>query len=104
MDLIDAMFCPETNRVMKEDGAYLINTDDFTQRGFALSQEALDKIYGGNFQRLVGETPIPVQPRLIRKECRRIQLMLKIMSMIDKGMTPDPSVAKNALAFFHKKR
>lgn len=100
IDLIDALFCPDTDRVMKEDGAYLINTDDFVQRGFALSQEALEKIYGGNFRRFVGGDPAQVRPRLVKKECRRIRMMLKIMSMIDRGMTPDLSVAKDALAFF----
>ena len=104
MDLIDALFDPATDRVMREDGAYLVNTDDFTQHGFALSQEALDKIYGGNFLRFVGGEPIPVRPPLIRKECRRIIMMLKIMSMIDKGMTPDTTVAKRTLAYFKRKK
>lgn len=104
MDLIDGLFSAETNRVMKEDGAYLINTDDFTQRGFDLPPEALEKIYGGNFLRFTGAAPAPVKPRLVKKECRRILLMLKIMSLIDKGMVPDPSVAKNAIAFFKNKK
>ena len=104
MDLIDGLFDGGTNRVMKEDGAYLINTDDFTQRGFDLSPEILSKIYGGNFRTFVGGDPAPVNPRLVKKECRRIQLMLKIMSFIDRGLTPDTSVAKDAIAFFNKKR
>ena len=104
MDLIDGLFDPETDRVMKEDGAYLINTDDFTQRGFGLDPEILHKIYGGNFRTFVGGDPAPVKPRLVKKECRRICLMLKIMSFIDKGLTPDTSVAKDAIAFFNKKR
>lgn len=104
MDLIDGLFCGDTNRVMREDGAYLINTDDFTQRGFDLSPEIMAKIYGGNFRSFVGGDPAPVNPRLVKKECRRIRLMLKIMSFIDKGLTPDTSVAKDAIAFFNKKR
>ena len=104
MDLIDGLFNSETNRVMKEDGAYLITTDDFIQRGFDLSPEILSKIYGGNFRTFVGGGPTPVNPRLVKKECRRIRLMLKIMSFIDKGLTPDTTVAKNAIAFFNKKR
>ena len=104
MDLIDGLFSAATNRVMKEDGAYLINTDDFIQRGFDLSEEAIEKIYGGNFRAFVGGEPAPVKPRLVKKECRRIRLMLKIMSFIDKGLTPDTSVAKDAIAFFNKKR
>lgn len=104
MDLIDALFCEDTSRVCKEDGAYLINTDDFLQRGFSLSEEALQKIYCENFRRLIGGSPAPLNARRIRKECRRIQTMLKIMGFFDKSMTPDLSVAKNAAAFFHKKK
>lgn len=103
MDLIDGLFSGETDRVMKEDGRYLINTDDFTQRGFDLSSQIMDKIYGGNFRTFVGGDPRPVNKRLVKKECRRIQLMLKIMSFIDKGLTPDTTVAKDAIAFFKKR-
>ena len=102
--LIDALFCEDTSRVCKEDGAYLINTDDFLQRGFSLSEEALQKIYCENFRRLIGGSPAPLNARRIHKECRRIQTMLKIMGFFDKSMTPDLSVAKNAAAFFHKKK
>ena len=104
MDLIDGLFQPETNRVMKEDGRYLINTDDFLQKGLSISDEAVNKIYWKNFEKYVGEVPAKVNPRLIKKECRRIMMMLKIMSFIDKGMTPDMSVAKDAVAFFNKNK
>ncbi len=104
MEMIDGLLTPGTDRIMKEDGRYLINTDDFTLRGLSLREETLNKIYWQNFQRYVGETPAKVHPRRIIKECRRIQLMLKIMSFIDKGMTPDLTLANDAIAFFHKKR
>ena len=103
VDLIEKQFDPRTHRLMEEDGAYLINTEPFTQRGLTLSPEAMEKIFRTNFLKLVGE-PAPLRPRLIRKECRRIRMMLKIMRMIDKSMTPDDSVAKNALAFFNKRK
>ena len=102
MDLIDGLFQSETHRIMKEDGRYLINTDDFLQQGFTLSDEAINKIYWKNFQNYVSATPAKVNPKLIIKECRRIMTMLKIMSFIDKSMTPDMSVAKDAVAFFNK--
>ena len=57
-----------------------------------------------NFERYVGTVPAKVNPRLIKKECRRIMMMLKIMSFIDKGMIPDMSVAKDAVAFFNKNK
>ena len=102
MDLIDGLFQEETHRVMKEDGRYLINTEDFLQQGFSLSEEALNKIYWKNFQKYVSDTPAKVNPKQIKKECRRIITTLKIMSFIDKSMKPDMSVAKDAIAFFNK--
>lgn len=102
MDLIDGLFQSETNRIMREDGRYLINTDDFIQRGFSLNEDALNKIYWKNFQNYVGATPAKINPKLVIKECRRILMTLKIMSFIDKSMSPDTSVAKDAIAFFDK--
>lgn len=100
MDLIDGLFQAETHRIMKEDGRYLINTEDFLQQGFDLSEEALNKIYWKNFENYVSEMPAKVNPKGIIKECRRIMMTLKIMSFIDKSTTPDISVAKDAIAFF----
>ncbi len=104
MDLIDGLFDSKTHRMMREDGRYLINTDDFVQQGFDLSEEALNKIYWKNFESYVGVTPTKVNPELIKKECRRIITTLRIMSFIDKSMKPDMSVAKDAIAFFHKNK
>ena len=102
MDLIDGLFDSGIHRIMREDGRYLIYTDDFVQKGFSLSEEAINKIYWKNFENYVGKMPAKVNPKLIKKECRRIVTTLKIMSFIDKNMTPDMSVAKNAIAFFNK--
>ena len=102
IDLIDGLFDANTHRIMREDGRYLINTDDFVQKGFDLSEEAINKIYWENFEKYVGENPAKVNPKLIKKECRRINTTLKIMSFIDKSMKPDMSVAKDAIAFFNK--
>ena len=102
MDLIDGLFDENTNRIMREDGRYLINTDDFVQKGFSLSEEALNKIYWENFESYVGEKPARVNPKLIIKECKRINTTLKIMSFIDKSTKPDMSVTKDAVAFFNK--
>lgn len=104
MDLIDGLFQSETHRIMKEDGRYLINTEDFLQQGFDLSEEALNKIYWKNFESYVSNTPAKVNPKGIIKESRRIMTTLKIMSFIDKSTTPDMSVAKDAIAFFHKNK
>ena len=104
IEMVDGLLRGKGEQVLCEDGRYLINTDPFTLRGLDLDEKILNKIYWQNFQRYVGSSPAGVNPGKIRKECRRIRLMLKIMSFIDKGMVPDVSVAKNAQAFFHKKR
>ena len=104
MDLIDGLFQSETNRIMREDGRYLINTDEFVQKGLSISEEALNKIYWKNFQNYVSAVPAQVNPKLVIKECRRIKMTLKIMSFIDKSMSPDMSVAKDVITFFNKNK
>ena len=100
--LVNAFFSPETDEIRGSDGAYLLDVPDFYFKGLNLTEEELDLIFCKNFQRFVSPVPKPVNPRLVVKECRRIQLMLKIMSFIDKKLVPDASVAKDAIAFFHK--
>lgn len=104
MELIDGLLTADTHQIMKADGRYLIGTEDFLLHGLTLSDEILNKIYRDNFRCFIGGEPAPVNPRLVKKECRRIQLTLKIMSFIDKGMAPDTTIAKDAIAFFNKKR
>ena len=104
IEMIDGLLRGTEEVILEEDGRYLINTDPFPLRGLDLDEKILNKIYWQNFQRYVGGKPAAVAPRRIIKECCRIRLMLKIMSMIDRGMVPDMTVAKDAIAFFHKKR
>ena len=103
VELINSFFSPETDEIRGSDGAYLLDVPDFYFRGLDLTEEELNLIFCKNFQRFVSETPKPVKPRLVIKECRRIQLMLKIMGLFDKKLVPDDSVAKDAIAFFQNK-
>ena len=100
VELINSFFSPETDEIRGSDGAYLLDVPDFYFKGLDLTEEELNLIFCKNFQRFAGETPKPVNPKLVRKECRRIRLMLKIMSFIDKKLTPDTTVVKDAMAFF----
>ena len=102
VELINSFFSPETDEIRGSDGAYLLDVPDFVFKGLNLTEEELDHIFCRNFQAFAGETPAPVNPRAVVKECRRICTTLKIMGFIDKKLIPDPSVAKNAIAFFKK--
>ena len=104
VELINSFFSPEVDEIRGSDGAYLLDVPDFRLRGLDLTEEELDHIFCENFRSFVGQTPARVNPRLVKKECRRILLMLKIMSLIDRKMVPDPTVVKNAMAFFNKKK
>lgn len=103
IEMIDGLLRSDQEQVLEEDGRYLINTDPFVLKGLDLNEEILNKIYWQNFQRYVGSKPAAVAPKRIVKECRRILLMLKIMSYINRGSTPDTTVAKDAIAFFKKR-
>ena len=100
--LINSFFSPETDEIHSSDGAYLLDVPDFVFKGLDLTEEELDHIFCRNFQAFAGDTPAPVNPNAVIRECRRICTTLKIMGFIDKKLIPDPSVAKNAIAFFKK--
>ena len=98
--LINSFFSPETDEIHSSDGAYLLDVPDFVFKGLDLTEEELNHIFCKNFENFAGQTPAPVQPRTVIRECRRILVTLKIMGLVDKSLTADPSVAKNAMAFF----
>lgn len=104
VELINSFFSPETDEIRGSDGAYLLDVPDFYFKGLDLSEEELDRIFCENFRNFVSPVPRPVDPRRVIQECKRIILTLKIMGLIDRSMTPDTTVAKDAIAFFHKKR
>ena len=104
VELINSFFSPETDEIRGSDGEYLLDVLDFYFKGLDLTEGELDRIFCTNFQNFVGEVPAKVVPRLAVKECRRIRLMLKIMSLIDRNLTPDYSVVNNAEAFFKKQK
>lgn len=56
---------------------FLETGDEFTCRGMTikginLEREVLDKIYHGNFERRVGQTPAEINPPLLLEECIRV--------------------------------
>lgn len=99
-ELVNSFFDPKTDKTVGTDGVYLLDVEDFRLRGLDLTEEELEHIFGKNFQKFVSEVPRKVEPRLVVKECRRIQVVLKLMGLFDKDLQPDPSYAKSAAAFF----
>lgn len=100
--LINSFFSPETDEIHSSDGAYLLDVPDFVLKGLDLTEDELDHIFCKNFQSFAGQTPAPVQPRPVIQECRRIIITLKIMGLIDRKLSADPSAAKSAITFFKK--
>lgn len=102
-ELVNRFFEPETDKIVGNDGVYLLDVEDFRLRGLDLTQAELDCIFWKNFRNFAGEVPRKVEPRLVVKECRRIRIILKLMELFDKSMHSDPSYAKSAAAFFKNK-
>ena len=100
--LINDFFTPETDEIRSSDGAYLLDVPDFVFKGLDLTEDELDHIFCKNFENFTGRVPAPVQPKAVVRECRRIIMLLKVMGIFDKKLTPDPSVAKQAIAFFKR--
>lgn len=100
VELINDFFTPETDEIHSSDGEYLLDVPDFVFKGLDLTEDELDHIFCKNFQTFAGYSPAPVQPKAVIRECRRIIMTLKIMGLIRKDLSADPSVAKKAIAFF----
>lgn len=100
LEIIDGLFDPEMDTIIENDGEYLLDVEPFRLRGLCLSESIVNKIYGENFQRYVGAVPAKVDPKLVIKECKRIQIILKVMSLFNKQMKCDPTCAKDVAAFF----
>ena len=62
-------------------------------RGLALPDDVLEKIYRGNFERLAGPEPKPLDKDLARAECERIAEEMDALGRLD-GL--DPAVAERA--------
>lgn len=103
VELINSFFSPETDTIMGNDGAYLLDVPNFRMRGLDLTEDELDHIFCKNFQNFVSEVPAKVNPKQAVKACRDIQITLKFMSLFDKTLKPDPTYAKSAAAFFQNK-
>jgi len=101
-ELIDSLFDPQTDGIHYPDGEYLIDVPPFHIRGLKLSQNIIDQIYGGNFQRIAGTTPAKVVPRLVLKECRRLRILVRMMSLFNKQIQPDLTYNWEVTEFFRK--
>ena len=102
-ELVNSFFDPRTDKIVGNDGVYLLDVEDFRLRGLNLTQEELDHIFCKNFQNFVSEVPRKVEPRLIVTECRRIQVILKLMGLFNRNLHTDSSYAKSAAAYFKNK-
>lgn len=89
--------------VVKADGNFLVGTEDFTLTGLELPEQVQEKIYSSNFLRFVGGSPKPIIPRLARKECRRVKISIRIMSLFDKSIKPDFTCVNRVMQYFRKK-
>ncbi len=68
--------------------------------GLGLTPQALTAIYAGNFERLAGSTPRPLDSPAIIAECARIQAVLPLMAATQPGVPMDASVAAQVAAYF----
>ena len=100
VEMINSFFSPETDEIRGSDGAYLLDVPDFVFKGLDLTEAELDHIFCKNFQAFAGQSPAPVNPRAVIKECSRILLTLKVMGLVRRDLKSDPDAAKNAMAFF----
>ena len=69
-------------------------------RGLGLPQEALEKIYRTNFERLAGAHPKPLNPSAILTECERLEAGIQAMGSVTPGLPGDTSVVRTVKEYF----
>ncbi len=69
-------------------------------KGICLPADALEKIYHGNFERLAGAAPRPVNPAAVAAECERLAFLIPIMTAAQPGPEGDTSVAEMVSSYF----
>jgi len=93
---------------LEKEGEYRIDVGDGflfgrfagPYRGIHLPEEALCRIYAGNFERLVGTQPRGLNPTAIVSECERLQMMIPMMGAAQPGVEMDLSVAGQVGNYF----
>ncbi|MBN2157549.1 MAG: amidohydrolase family protein [Candidatus Lokiarchaeota archaeon] len=89
---------------IQSDGNFLIGVEDFQLPALNLPLEVCQKIFYGNFIRLVSEKPKQVNSEMVIKECKKIKFMIRIMSLLKLIKNPDYSYANQVIDFFKNKK
>lgn len=89
---------------IESDGNFLIGMDKFILRPFNLKEDICKKIFNDNFVNFTSINPKKTNPKLIKKECNRLKIIIKVMSFIDKTIKVDYSVINEVKAYFKKLR
>jgi len=76
-----------------EAGGFLFGKFAGPFQGIALPEDALQKIYHGNFERLAGSQPKALNPQAIAAECERLVTMMGILAQAQPDNPMDPSIA-----------
>ncbi|MHA1745379.1 MAG: amidohydrolase family protein [Promethearchaeota archaeon] len=88
---------------VKSDGDFLIGMEDIDMHALNLKPEITRYIFCENFLRIVGEKPKKVNPKLVIKECKRIKIMIRIMTLLKKLPVADYSYTNQVIDFFKQK-
>ena len=86
------------------DGIFLSPDTAFEMPCLGLEPDALRAILRGNFLDFVGKAPVPVDGKLVLKDCRRVRTTLFIMGFIDKELVKDTSCLRQVEQYFKKRR
>lgn len=99
-EIVKMFISDEKEFLIHADGNFLIGTDDFLLRGLGLEAEIKKKIFVDNFLRFIDGKINSVTPKKVIKECHRIKMMIRIMSMFDKEIIADFSCLKQVEGYF----
>jgi hypothetical protein len=93
---------------LENDGEFYLNPENtflfgdpkIPFRGLSLPEDVLKKVYSGNFERVVGCSPRPVNPDVIVDMCAQLETMIQIQELSQSGFSGDLTVAQSVRSYF----
>lgn len=100
--LVQTFLSEEGKTLVKADGNFLVGTEDFQLNALHLPEPVLTDIFYQNFIDRVGQ-PRSIHKRAILRECKRIKMTVRVMSLIDPSIKKDFCYLEQVVSFFRNR-
>ncbi|MCJ7696463.1 MAG: amidohydrolase [Anaerolineaceae bacterium] len=103
MQLIRRFLETEGEFQLQSDEGFLFGDPSFKFYGICLPDEVLNKIYSGNFEKMVANKPSGLNPEAIIGECERLTQVIGLMGAMQPGQNVDSRMAQEVKRYFEER-